>query len=77
MKMTLEQVEKARKGLQKAKAYQETVKTWQDALKKIGDTGNQKVVAITINKDDGRIMKIECEVDETADKPILKAVKGG
>ena len=74
MKMTLEQFEKAQKGLLKAKAHQETVKTWQDALKKIGNVGNQKVVAITIK--DGKITT-QCESDETADKPSLKTAKAG
>ena len=74
MKKTLQDYEKAKKGLQKAKAYQETVKAWESALKTIGDTGNQKVVAVTIK--DGKIVKIECELDETADRPILKAAKG-
>lgn len=67
MKLTLKKYEQAKKIVAKAKSQQEVVKIWEDAMKKIGDLGNQRVVAVTIK--DGKITT-ECELDETA--PILK-----
>jgi len=69
MRLTLKKYEQAKKAVEDAKAHLKTIKTWDEAMKKIGNTGNQKVVAMTIK--DGRITT-ECEFDETADKPILK-----
>ena len=69
MRLTLKEYEKAKKAVEDAKAHREVVKTWDDAMKKIGPVGNQKVVAISIK--DGRITT-KCEYDETAGKPILQ-----
>lgn len=72
MRLTLKKVEQAKKAIAEAVKLQEMVKTWNEAMKKIGDTGNQKVVAITIK--DGRIATV-CEFDETAGKPTLQGEK--
>ncbi len=70
MKLTLKKYEQAKKIVADAKAQQEVINTWDDAMKKLGDLGNQRVVAMTIK--DGKITT-ECELDETASRPILKA----
>lgn len=72
MRLTLKKYEQAKKSVEEAKAHLKTIKTWGEAVKKIGHVGNQKIVAITIK--DGRITT-ECEFDETAGKPILQADK--
>ena len=69
MRLTLKEYEKAKKAVEDAKAHREVVKTWDDAMKKLGSVGNQKVVAISIK--DGKITT-KCEFDEAAGKPILK-----
>lgn len=69
MRLTLEQYEKAKKAVEDAKAHQKVIKDWDDAMKKIGQVGNQKVVSIWIK--DGKITT-KCEFDETAEKPILQ-----
>jgi len=69
MRLTLKKVEQANDAVKKGREAEKVVKTWDDAVKKIGNTGNLMVVAITI--EDGKILP-ECELDETADKPILK-----
>ena len=69
MRLTLKEYEKAKKAVEDAKAHREVVKTWDDAMKKIGPVGNQKVLAISIK--DGKITT-KCEFDETADRPMLQ-----
>ena len=69
MRLTLKKVEQAKKDCKKAEAAAKVIKAWQEAVKKIGPIGNQKIVAITIK--DGKI-STECELDETAGKPILQ-----
>jgi hypothetical protein len=69
MRLTLKKYEQAKEAVEKARESMKTIKAWDDAMKTIGDTGNQTVVAITIK--DGRI-STECEFNETADKPIVK-----
>lgn len=72
MRLTLKKVEQAKEAVKKGREAEKLVKTWNDAVKQIGDTGNLRVVAMTI--EDGKILP-ECELDETAGKPILKAAK--
>jgi len=69
MRLTVKAYEKAKKIVADAKAQQHVIKTWEESLKKLGNTGNQRVVAITTK--DGKITT-ECELDETASRPILK-----
>ncbi len=69
MRLTLKAYEKAKKVVADAKAQQQVIRTWEESLKKLGSTGNQRVVAMTIK--DGKITT-ECELDETASRPILK-----
>ena len=70
MRITLKEVEAAKKAVERAKAHVKTIKTWDEAVKEI-KVGN-KNFAISIK--DGNI-STECELDETADKPILKAAE--
>lgn len=49
MRITLKNYEKARKIVEQAKEQRKVVDTWNDALKQIGDLGNQKLVAIQID----------------------------
>lgn len=72
MRLTLQKYEKAKKSVEEAKVHLRIIKTWDEAVKKIGSVGNQRIVAIAIK--DGKITT-ECELDETADKPILKAAE--
>lgn len=69
MRLTLRSYEKAKKIVAEAKSQHEVIKAWEDAIRKLGDLGNQRVIAMTIK--DGRITT-ECELDETANRPILK-----
>ena len=69
MKLTRKKYEQAKKIVADAKSQQEVIKTWDEAMKKLGDLGNQRVIAMTIK--DGKITT-ECELDETAGRPILK-----
>jgi len=73
MRITLKKYEQAKKAVEEAKAHLKTIKVWEEALKKLGNLGNQRVVAITFKDDQ---IKTECELDETAGKPILQAEKG-
>jgi len=68
MRLTLKEVEAARKAVEKAKVHAKTIKTWDEAVAGI-NVGNQKIVAIKIK--DGKVYT-ECEPDEAAAKPILK-----
>ena len=69
MRLTLKKYEQAKKAVEEAKSLLKVIKTWDEAIKKLGNLGNQRVVAMTIK--DGKITT-ECEFDETAGKPILQ-----
>lgn len=71
MRLTLKKYEQAKEAVEKAKAHLKVIKAWDEAMKKLGNLGNQRVIAMKISAD-GKITT-ECEVDETADRPILKA----
>ncbi len=60
MKIKRKQYEKALKVVEHAWEQLKIVKAWEDATKKVGDLGNQQIIAITVN-DDGTI-RTECEV---------------
>ena len=66
MRLTLKKVEAAREALQKAEAQRKFIKDWETAMKAIGDTGKQRVVAINLDDDDGSIITTECELSKTA-----------
>lgn len=73
MRLTLKEYEQAKKAVERAKAHQKVMKKWDEALKKAGNLGDQKVVAMRLDDETGELLKMECEPDETAGKPILKA----
>ncbi len=68
MRLTRKNYENAKKILEKAKAHLPTVKKWEEAMKQIGDVGNQRIIAIKFNDKDGSITT-ECEMVKT---PELK-----
>lgn len=68
MKISRSRYEKARRMLAEVTSYQRTVQTWEEAIKRVGNVGDQTVVAIEITED-GRI-KIECET------PPVRHVEG-
>jgi len=76
VRLTLKKYEHAKKIVAEAKAEHETAKAWEAAMKKIGNTGNQKVVTIHFD-DEGNITKVESQLDETAGRPILQVDKSG
>ncbi len=59
MRLTLKKYEAAKKALKDAEAHKSTMRAWEDAIRKIGNPGDQKVVVIKID-DDGE-MTTECE----------------
>ena len=71
MRLSLKKFEQAKKEVMKGKEAEKIVKDWQDAIKKIGNNGNGRVTVIII--DDDGTLTWECELDETASRPILKA----
>ena len=72
MRLTLKKVEQAKKTIREAKGLTEMVKTWNEAVKEIGDVGENTISVINIK--DNKIT-FECEHDETAGKPILQAAE--
>ena len=60
MRITRKNYEKARKTVEAAREQMKLVKLWDEALKRVGDLGNQQLVAITVS-DDGSI-RTECEL---------------
>ncbi len=68
MRLTRKKYEYAKKIVERAKAQLQTVKKWEDAMKQIGDVGNQRIVAIKFDDKDGPITT-ECEMVKT---PELK-----
>lgn len=60
MRITRKAYEKARQVVAEAREQEKTVKIWEEALKRLGDIGNQELVAITVT-DDGAV-RTECEL---------------
>lgn len=71
MRLTLKKVEQAKKAVQEARAQQEIVRKWNDTMKTIGNTGDQKVTAMIFNEDMDELLRTEC--DPNGNRPILKA----
>jgi len=67
MKISRSRYEKAKQMVKKMAFYQDTVQAWEEAMRRVGDVGDQTVVAIEITAD-GKI-KIECET------PLLQFVE--
>ena len=82
MRITRSRYESARKKLVKMTAYQKIKDDWEDAMKDLGDVGDQRVVAIELTKD-GTIKaefetrkdrelapseSIACEVDDASNR---------
>ena len=67
MRITVKNYEKARKTVERAHEQMKLVEAWDEAVKKLGDLGNQRLVAITIG-DDGSV-RTECELTGTALPP--------
>ena len=53
MKLSLKKYESAKKALKDMKVHQGTVSAWEDAVRKVGDVGNQAIVSIEIK--DGEV----------------------
>lgn len=68
MKISRSRYEKARRMLAEVASYQRTVQTWEEAMTRVGDVGDQTVVAIEITED-GKI-KTECET------PLVQRAEG-
>lgn len=60
MRITRKSYEKAVAVVAAARDQLKLVKTWEDAVRQLGNLGNQQLVALTVNKD-GTI-KTECEL---------------
>ncbi len=60
MKIKLKQYERALKVVEQAREQLKIVKTWDEAVKQVGDLGNQQIVAITVNEDGS--IRTECEL---------------
>jgi hypothetical protein len=60
MRITRKRYEKALKSVEAARAEMKLVKTWDDAIKRLGDVGNQQVIAVTISEDGS--VRTECEL---------------
>lgn len=60
MRVTRKSYEKARAAVLDAREQMKVVKAWEDALRQLGNLGNQQLVALTVN-DDGS-MRTECEL---------------
>ena len=68
MRLTRRKYENSKKVVEKAKAHLQTVKKWEEAMKQVGDVGNQRIIAIKFNDKNGS-MTTECEMVTT---PELK-----
>jgi hypothetical protein len=60
MRITRKNYEKARRALEEAKEQTHIVRTWEEAVHKLGVLGNQQLVAITVNSDGS--VRTECEL---------------
>lgn len=72
MRITRKSYEKARAAVVEAREHVKVVKTWEDALRQLGNLGNQQLVAITVD-DDGSL-RTECQLPcVRPDRPNLEA----
>lgn len=72
MRITRKTYEKARTVVEKAREQIKLVKAWEDALRRVGNIGNQELVAITVSEDG--IVRTECElVNNQADGTALES----
>ena len=60
MRITRKTYEKACESVEAAREQLKVVKLWDEAVKRLGDLGNQQLVAITVNDDGG--IRTECEL---------------
>lgn len=67
MRVTRKQYDKAKLAVKAASEQMKLVKAWDEALKRVGNLGNQQLVAITLN-DDGSI-RTECELALSRSEP--------
>jgi hypothetical protein len=63
MRITRKTYEKARTVVEKAREQIKLVKAWEDAIRRLGNIGNQELVAITVSE--GGVVKTECELVTT------------
>lgn len=69
MRITCKSYEKARTVVAEARQQIQVVKAWEDAVRQIGNLGNQQLVAITLNKDGS--IKTECELVNKANETVV------
>jgi hypothetical protein len=60
MRITRKTYEKARTVVEKAREQIKLVKAWEDATRRLGNIGNQQLVAITVSEDG--FVRTECEL---------------
>lgn len=60
MRITRKNYEKARVAVEAAREQMKVVKAWDDAIRQLGNLGNQQLVAITVNEDGS--IRTECEL---------------
>lgn len=60
MRITRKSYEKARASVVDAREQMKVVKAWEDAVRQLGNLGNQQLVSITINGDGS--VRTECEL---------------
>ena len=68
MRITRKQYDKAKLAVESAREQMKLVTLWNEALKRVGNLGNQQLVAVTVN-DDGSI-RTECELAQSRGEPI-------
>jgi hypothetical protein len=60
MRITRKSYERARAAVEEAREQIKLVKAWEDALRRLGNLGNQQLVAVTVSEDGS--LKTECEL---------------
>lgn len=65
MRLTLKKYEQTKKAVEEAKAHQEVIRAWDEAVKKNGSVGNQRIVAMNMD-DTGNVLTRECELNTEA-----------
>lgn len=60
MRITRKSYEKALKQVEAAREQTRLVRIWDEAVKRLGDIGNQQLVAITVGEDG--TVRTECEL---------------
>ena len=63
MRITRKGYEKARRTIELARDQAKIVRTWEEAVARLGNLGSQELVAITVS-DDG-VVRTECELVRT------------